>query len=182
MTHSATTAKQTANPRPLSAYTDKELSTLVANYRRKGATADPRYSNIVAELHRRGAGNLDLAITIRFLHRAASDGRYVSYGQVAEANGRDWNDVRYPMNTHLWALVDFARRAGWPMLSALIVNKANVETGSMDDGTKKGFATAARSLGHIVQDEQAFLDAQQAACRAWGATALDESLLPTSRT
>jgi len=177
MMQSAT--KPPTNSRPLSAHTEKELDTLIANYRRKGATADPRYGEIVAELHRRGAGDLDLATTIRFLHRAASERRYVCYGQVAEANGRDWSDVRYPMNTHLWALVDFARRAGWPMLSALIVNKANVETGSMDEATRKGFATAARSLGHAVPDDRTFLAAQQEPCMAWGAMPLDERVLPS---
>lgn len=178
MTQAGNTATTPSATRPLSDHSDKELDTLVENYRRKGATSAPRYAEIVAELHRRDAGPLDLATTIRFLHGAASQGRYVSYSQVAEANGRDWNDVRYPMNTHLWVLVDFARRAGWPMLSALIVNKANVETGDMDDATLKGFVAAARSLGHALNDDRGFLAAQQEGCMAWGKAPLDESILP----
>ena len=60
---------------------------------------------------------------------------------------------------------------GWPMLSAIVVNKPNIATGKMDPATLKGFVTAARALGHAVTDEEGFLRKQQAAVFAWGQTA-----------
>ncbi len=49
--------------------------------------------------------------------------------RAAEANGAVWGKVRYPMNSHLWALVRHAHSKGWPMLSAMVVNKQNTATG-----------------------------------------------------
>ena len=43
-------------------------------------------------------------------------------------------------------------RNGWPLLSAIVVNQQNVETGDMEPLTLKGFAEAARALGYAVRD------------------------------
>jgi hypothetical protein len=57
------------------------------------------------------------------------------------------------------------------MLSAIVVNKPNVATGDMEEETLRGFANAARLLGHSVTDEKEFLRAQQTKVFAWaGAT------------
>jgi hypothetical protein len=53
------------------------------------------------------------------------------------------------------------------LLSAIVVNKPNVETGKMEPDTLKGFIGAARELGYPITDEQAFLKEQQARVFAW---------------
>ena len=53
------------------------------------------------------------------------------------------------------------------MLSAIVVNKPNVETGKMEPDTLKGFIGAARELGYPITDEQTFLREQQARVFAW---------------
>ncbi len=53
------------------------------------------------------------------------------------------------------------------MLSAIVVNKPNVATGKMDPETLDGFIKAARQLGHIVTDEEAFLKEQQKLVFRW---------------
>ncbi|MFZ1104525.1 MAG: hypothetical protein WAN86_17030, partial [Hyphomicrobiaceae bacterium] len=58
-------------------------------------------------------------------------------------------------------------RNGWPMLSSIVVNKDNVETGSMEPKTLKGFIGAARALGYTVLDEQTFLKEQQQEVFRW---------------
>jgi hypothetical protein len=53
------------------------------------------------------------------------------------------------------------------LLSAIVVNKPNVETGKMEPDTLKGFIGAARELGYPIADEQAFPKEQQARVFAW---------------
>jgi hypothetical protein len=69
-----------------------------------------------------------------------------------------------------------AKGQKWPMLSAIVVNKPNKETGRMDPATLKGFVAAARVLGHAVVDEEQFLREQQAEVFKWAA-GFDESVL-----
>jgi hypothetical protein len=147
---------------------DEQLKNLIDNHRRAGATDRPLYASAIDEFNRRHGGELDLTTTLRYLRAAASEGRFVSYGELAAANGVSWDKVRYPMNTHLWVLVDYAKRRGWPMLSAIIVNKKHVATGEMDEATLSGFIEAARGLGHPVTGAVTFLKQQQEQCFEWG--------------
>ncbi len=78
-----------------------------------------------------------------------------------------WTKVRYVMPKHLWGLVEYAHRKGWPMLSAIVVNKSNTMTGKMKPNTLKGFIRAAQTLGLSVLDEEAFLKEQQQKVFAW---------------
>jgi hypothetical protein len=80
---------------------DEQLKNLIDNHRRAGATDRPLYASAMDEFHRRHGGELNLTTTLRYLQAAASEGRFVSYGELAAANGVSWDKVRYPMNTHL---------------------------------------------------------------------------------
>ena len=80
------------------------------------------------------------------------------------------------MNSHLWVLIDYAKRRGWPMLSAIIVNKQHVGYGSMEGPTLAGFVEAARALGYNVIDGPTFLREQQELCFDWGKTQDEQSL------
>jgi hypothetical protein len=160
----------------LKSLSDKELDNVIANHRRHGATDRSLYAEAMDEYHRRHGGELDLKTSLRYLRAAAAEGKFVSYGELAQANGAIWDKVRYPMNSHLWVLIDYAKRQGWPMLSAIIVNKNNKETGEMDDPTLKGFCEAAHTLGHSITDQRKFLKEQQDACFEWGRSIHPSSL------
>ena len=56
------------------------------------------------------------------------------------------------------------------MLSAVVVNKPNVESEKMEMETLRGFVSAARELGYRISDEEAFLREQQAHVFEWAAS------------
>jgi hypothetical protein len=158
---------------------DQGLKNLIANHEAKRATNQPLYGAAIEEWHARHGHILDLKTSVAYLHAAAAKGRFTSYGELAAANGAVWEKVRYPMNAHLWALVRRAHSLGWPMLSALVVNKTSVATGEMDPSTLAGFVKAAKDLGYDLRDPGAFLREQQRACFAWGKTPLAPGWLET---
>jgi hypothetical protein len=77
----------------------------------------------------------------------------MSYKDLADASGAEWSKVHDSIGQHLWSLVEYAHRRGWPMLSAVVVNKTNVVSGSMEPETLKGFIAAAKELGLSITDD-----------------------------
>jgi hypothetical protein len=77
------------------------------------------------------------------------------------SSGASWSKVHYEVGGHLWRLIEYADRMEWPMLSAIVVNKANVAKGNMDPATLKGFVEAARALESSPYDEPYFLLARR---------------------
>lgn len=150
---------------------DDGLNNLIRNHLKLRATDRPLYEAAVAEYNRRLGGRLKLDTSIAYLRKAAAERRFVSYGELAEANGAVWDQVRYPMFSHLWAIICHAKARDWPMLSAIVVNKEHVASGDMEPSTLAGFVKAANDLGHVVENEDEFLKAQQEACFRWGARA-----------
>ena len=71
------------------------------------------------------------------------------------------------MNPHLFALLNYSHGKGWPLLSAIVVNKKHVDSGQMEPSTIKGFVEAARELGYTVTDEEAFVKEQQNRVFEW---------------
>jgi hypothetical protein len=57
------------------------------------------------------------------------------------------------------------------MLSAVVVNQPNVESGALEPETLRGFIAAARELGYSITDQEAFLREQQARVFEWAAAA-----------
>ena len=55
---------------------------------------------------------LDLQTTYKAILEAARDGRLISYGDLAQANGAKWQKVRRAMNHHLGDLVEIAADRG----------------------------------------------------------------------
>src|SRR3546814_12491644 len=106
---------------------------------------------------------LDLQTSYRAILGAARERRFISYGDLAKANGAEWQKVRRAMNRHLSDLVEIATDRGWPMPSAIVVNKNNVETGALDGEARDGFINAARSFGYDVPDPASFVAQQQEA-------------------
>lgn len=113
-------------------------------------------------------GPLSIPATTAFIREAAHAGRFVSYGQVADANGAEWARVRQAMGRHLLHVCAAAILEGGPMISAIVVNRTHLASGDMDEGTLAGFLASARELGLAWEDGRAFLRAQQQATFAWG--------------
>lgn len=147
--------------------TPVQRDTLIANHRRKGAQDAPLYLEALSERQRRLRKGLSFEKSFTIIKQAAREGRFLSYKELADASGVDWGQAHYAINKHLWDLVEYAARKGWPMLSAIVVNKPNVDSGKMEPETLKGFVEAARELGHVVQNEEAFLREQQETVFSW---------------
>ena len=107
--------------------------------------------------------------TLNLLWKAARQRRFVTYKDIADANGASWNKVRFAMIGHLFDLNQGAAHRGIPMLSAIVVDKIHVKTGRKEPSGLKGFVEGARLLGFPVDDPEAFHMAQQQACFIWAA-------------
>ena len=115
-----------------------------------------------------GTGPLLIPSTTAFIREAARAERFVSYGQVADANGAEWARVRQAMGRHLLQVCAASLAGVGPMISAIVVNRAHLATGDMDEGTLAGFLASARELGFSWDDGRAFLREQQRTTFAWG--------------
>lgn len=110
---------------------------------------------------------LDPAVTTALIRETAGAGRFLSFGQVAAANGLGWARVRRSMGGHLRAVCAASLAREGPMVSAIVVNRRHVGTGAMEDETLAGFLTAARELGFAWECGRSFLREQQRATFAW---------------
>jgi 5-methylcytosine-specific restriction protein B len=123
---------------------------------------------------------LDLQTTYRTIIAAARQRRFISYGDLAKANGAEWQKVRYEMNRHLGELVALAVERGWPMPSAIVVNQQSLESGALEGSAREGFLAAARDSGLSFDDPDHFVKAQQQALFDWAPSAPDDLELPKS--
>ena len=166
------TMRKAMMPISVAGLSDDELKNLIENHRRLKATSAPAYVQALREWQIRKGKGLDFDKSFRIIKAAAKERRFLSYKELADASGADWNQVHYSVGGHLWDLVEFAHRNEWPMLSAIVVNKPNVGSGTMEPDTLRGFIGAARDLRYRVTDEEAFLREQQARVFAWAAGAI----------
>lgn len=156
-------------PRPIEEHSAEQLRNVIDNHRKHGKLAEAYYLDALQELARRRGKGLDFRKSFDLIRRAAAEGRYLSYKELADESGAEWSKVRYAVNGHLGDLVDYSHGNGWPLLSAIVVNQQNVATGEMEPTTLKGFVEAARALGYAVADDSAFLREQQERVFAWAA-------------
>jgi hypothetical protein len=85
---------------------DEQLKNLIDNHRRKLATDSLTYLDALAEQARRNGQGLDFNKSFSIIRRAAAERRFVSYKELADASGADWNRVHYSIGGHLWSLVE----------------------------------------------------------------------------
>ncbi len=114
---------------------------------------------------------LDLEKSYSAIRHAAQHEMCVSYGDLAAASGVAWNKARLPMPRHLEKLVIIANERGWPILSAIVVNKNDVGTGKLDGSAREGLLAAARLIGLKVDDPEGFVEEQQKKVFEWAKTA-----------
>lgn len=111
-----------------------------------------------------------LAATLAAIHAAARARRFLSYGDVAAASGLAWSAARRRMDPHLYDLCRRATERGWPLLSAIVVDRPSVPHGAMRGRPLIGFARAAERCGRIVGlDAAAFLAEEQQRVFDWAA-------------
>ena len=117
---------------------------------------------------------LDLQTTYRAILDAARNRRYISYGDLARANGADWQKARFVINDQLGDLMALAAKRGWPIPSSIVVNQASVAAGTLEGTARDGFISAASELGFKVEDPDAFVKKQQERMFEWALDAPDE--------
>ena len=96
--------------------------------------------------------SLDINKTYGAILAAAREGRFVTYGELAAASGVEWKKARRPLPQQLGRLVEIAHARGWPLLSAIVVNKDQVEKGTLEGDALNGFLAAATMVGLTVDD------------------------------
>lgn len=156
-------------PRPISEYSTRELQNLVKNHRDRHRTNEPRYLEAFEELGRRKGQGFDFKTSLRLIRETASKHRFLSYKELSDANGLEWSKVHYAINDHLGDLIEYAHQRGLPLLSAVVVNARHIDTGAMEPSSLAGFANAARALGYVFTDDEAFLRDQQNRVFDWAA-------------
>lgn len=112
--------------------TTERLKNLIKNYRDGHATNLAKFSEAVIELEARIGKGLNFEKSKAVIRLAASQRRFLSYKDLADESCADWSKVRYEVGAHLWRLISDAHDRNAPMLSAIVVNKPNVQTGRME--------------------------------------------------
>lgn len=160
-----------AEPLDLISKSDVEIDNWIANHERLKKTDSDLYRGLIAERNRRFGRGLKIEVSMRLLSEAAKAGRFVSYGELAEANGIVWSKARHLMNGkhgHLDDLLAYCNAHRLPLLTAIVVQKGKLDSGEMDDFTLAGFVEGAQRIGRDVTDSKIFLQKCQDECFAWG--------------
>lgn len=148
--------------RLISEYTVDELKNLIANHERLGKTDEPLYEAALSELQARNTSDLDIDRSMVAIMASARTRSFISYGDVARANGLEWSyALNRLMPKHLDLILAKANARGIPLITSIVVNRDKLATGDLDPTSLKGFVAGARRLGRQVDDERAFLREQQ---------------------
>ncbi len=149
---------------------DDEIDTWIANHERVKKIDSDLYRSLIVEKGRRHGRGLCIDVSIHAMTQAAKNGRFISYGELAEANGIEWTKARHTMNGkhgHLDNLLAYCASNGLPLLTAIVVQKGKLASGNMDDFTLAGFVEGAERIGRKVVDPEKFLSQCQDECFAW---------------
>ncbi|CAN5407351.1 hypothetical protein BH09PSE1_BH09PSE1_11310 [soil metagenome] len=115
--------------------------------------------------------NLNLDKSIAAILDAAQRAKFISYGDVAKANGIEWSfAMNRLMPKHLDMILAKSDAKGWPLITSIVVNKPNILSGKLEDTALMGFISGAKGLGYEVAeaDRQVFLEEQQRETFAFG--------------
>ena len=160
---------------------DADIDQWVANHERAGKTKDPLYQELIVERNRRHGKGLDIATSVAAMTKAAKENRYISYGDLAAANGLTWSKARLRMNGkhgHMDDLLAYCHSHEMPLLTAIVVGRNHLDSGEMDEDTVNGFVAGIRRLGVSVSEPIAFLKQCQSECFEWAAKQPDAPEAP----
>jgi hypothetical protein len=146
---------------------DEQLQNVIDNFRKHKKTDDPIYVSALAEMDERKGKGLNFSASLAAITKAAKERRFISYKELADQSGVSWGLAHYAIGRHLYNLVEYSHRQGWPLLSAIVVNLPNLKTGKMEPSSLKGFISAAKLLGFEIVDEESFLREEQTKVFAW---------------
>jgi 5-methylcytosine-specific restriction protein B len=158
--------------------TDTEIDAWISNHERLGKTQSELYLALIEERNLRHGHGLSISKSIEAMIAAAKENRFISYGELADANGMEWAKARHRMNGkhgHLDDLLAYCHSKGMPLLTAIVVQKGKLDSGSMDQFTLDGFVEGVQRLGVAVADPDSFLKRCQQECFEWAAAAVSSS-------
>lgn len=156
---------------------DDGLTNVIDNHRAKGAASQTLYIEALAEQARRKHGGLDFATTIKVLTEAAKCGTFVSYKQLADASGAKWSKVHWSVGPHLDSLIEYCHLRDLPILSAIVVNQTNVDDGTLEPDSLKGFVAGVRGVGISVTDGESYYREEHQRVFEWGRAQPDAKLI-----
>jgi hypothetical protein len=146
----------------------KDLQTIIDNCVRLNKTSDPIYMNAKKILANRQSGDLDMEKTIKAIIGHGQHGKFLSYKDVSDASGLGWTKSWRRVPPHLDAVCIYSEGKGWPLITAIVVNKENIGSGQMTADNLKGFMNAARAAGRTVDvEELAFVKREQTRVFEW---------------
>lgn len=119
---------------------------------------------------------LDLETAYRTILAAARERKFLAYGELAKAQGVDWNASRNQIFQQLGKLLGEAYEKNWPLFPAIVVNQGHLEDGLLDGNSLKGFVDDVRRRGINVDDPLSFLKAEQERVFDWAPSAPDTLL------
>ncbi|MFT8243947.1 hypothetical protein [Roseomonas sp. BN140053] len=156
----------------------EELRQILANCKARGMMEAPFCIAAQEELDRRAgsAATLDPERTRAALLDAAKRERFLSYRDVAEASGLEWNGrIFVGMPDHLAGICIRAHRQGLPLLSAIVVKMEEVPTGELSGPALDGFLKLADRLGLPIgatpAEHRRFLRDEQRKVFTWAKSA-----------
>ncbi|WP_210166471.1 hypothetical protein [Bosea vaviloviae] len=144
-----------------------QLETLILRYQERGLTASAEYAAYVEAHALKSTPKLKLDVTISAIRAAARMKRFIGYGDLAAANGVAWSVARRPMPKHLDSILWKCHHFGWPLITAIVVNKQHLQTGAMEPESLAGFCEGVRRLRVPITDPATFLTAEQARTFEW---------------
>jgi hypothetical protein len=151
--------------------TRSDLETLVERYRAQGLESHEVCQEALRRLGQRLESRLDVARSVDIIRRLGAQKRFVSYADIGSASGADWSRVHWQVNRHLDDVCRFAHEQGWPLITAIVVNAANVADGRLNPESLEGFLKIAHTLGRYAgtteSDADAFLRSEQRMVFAW---------------
>lgn len=148
-------------------YTDKQIVNLITNYQRQNKTSESYFHALLEEHSMRVGNGLNFEKTLQAVREAASQRRFLPYKELADKSGCVWNKVRHTIPRHLQSLLEYCHARDMPLLSAIVVNKHNAETGKLDEGALNGFVKGVEELGLRIDDPESFLRDEQEKVFAW---------------
>lgn len=114
---------------------------------------------------------LDLEVSYKTILVAARQHRFLTYGELATAQGVDWGVNRNQIFSQLSKLVGEAHDRNWPLVTSIVVAQPHIGDGLLDGPSLKGFIRDVRKCGVVVDDPVTFLKTEQARVFAWAPTA-----------
>ena len=123
------------------------------------------------------AEELNFGASYRAILSAAREGEYISYKDLASEHGLDFPARRHVLFNHLGELAVQTTKRGWPILSSIVVNEANVDGGEYTKSNLNGFIAAARMCDMDVRDPRDLHQKHHNAVFAWAHVAPDDPVL-----